>query len=431
MRIPGHALPALRTSAVGAFAALAVALFGIMWVNMGGEIPLITGGYRVIATFDDVQNLAYDSDIREAGVPIGKVRDIRRVDGGVDVVMEIRGAAHPVHEGATVRLRPKTLVEETYIELVDGQGPEIPDGGRLADDAEQTSVQLDDVLNALDDETRADARQLLRSLEEATGGTEDDLARVLGGLGQLGREGGTVLDVLSNQGDDLRGLVAETTQLLAVLDAGEGQIGRLVTAAEAVTSATSASREALASTMSDLPAVVHAAGEAAGPLDSLTKRLAPVTRDLRAASGDLNAALTALPPLTADLRAMLPDLDATLQAAPATLGEVPPVSEMVRGLLPEAEVALADLNPMLGYLEPYGPDIAAFFTNFGQALGMSDANGHYLRAFVILNEQSFKSWPLATNAVGVFDHSNAYPKPGQSAEPGPFEGDYPRIEEEG
>lgn len=431
MRIPGRALPVLRNAAVGGFAALAVALFGIMWVNMGGEIPLITGGYRAIATFDDVQNLAYDSDIREAGVPIGKVRDIRRADGRVDVVMEIRGAAHPVHEGATVRLRPKTLVEETYIELVDGDGPEIPDGGRLADDAEQTSVQLDDVLNALDDETRTDARQLIRSLGDITGGTEDDLARLLGGLGQLGREGGTVLDVLSAQGDDLRGLVAETTQLLALLDTGEGQIGRLVTAADSVSNATASSRDALTSTMSGLPAVVGAAGDAAEPLDELTQSLAPVARDLRAASGDLNGALTALPPLTADLRALLPDLDAALQAAPATLGEVPPVSGLLRDLLPEAEIALADLNPMLGYLEPYGPDVAAFFTNFGQALGMADANGHYLRAFVILNEQSFKSWPLSTNEVGVFDHSNAYPKPGQSAQPGPFEGEYPRIEEEG
>jgi phospholipid/cholesterol/gamma-HCH transport system substrate-binding protein len=85
---------------------------------------------------------------------------------------------------------------------------------------------------------------------------------------------------------------------------------------------------------------------------------------------------------------------------------------------------------MLAYLEPYGPDVAAFFTNFGQALGTGDANGNYLRVFIILNEQSFKSWPLSTNQIGLLDHSNAYPEPGQSAQPGPFQGDYERIEEE-
>jgi phospholipid/cholesterol/gamma-HCH transport system substrate-binding protein len=429
MRIPGRALPKLRTAAVASFTALAATLFGVMWVNMGGEIPFITGGYRVAATFDTVQNLAYDADIREAGVPIGKVRDIRRVEGGVDVIMEIRGAAHPLHEGAVVRLRPKTLVEETYIELIDGDGPEIPDGGHLAPDAEQTSVQLDDVLNALDEGTRADAQVLVRSLGDITGGTEAELAQLLGGLGQLGREGHTVLDVLAAQGDDLQGLVAETTQLLDVLDTGEGQIGRLVTAAEALSSATAGAGADLESSISLLPGVVASAQDATGPLGELTSSLAPIARDLRTASVDLSAALVDLRPVTADLRALVPDLDGALVAAPATIDAVPPVVGLLQDLVPDVEVALADLNPMLGYLEPYGPDVAAFFTNFGQALGMSDANGHYLRAFIILDEQSVKFWPFSTNQIGLLDHSNAYPAPGQSAQPGPFRGEYERVEE--
>jgi phospholipid/cholesterol/gamma-HCH transport system substrate-binding protein len=57
----------------------------------------------------------------------------------------------------------------------------------------------------------------------------------------------------------------------------------------------------------------------------------------------------------------------------------------------------------------------------------SDVNGHYLRIFPVLNAQSFKGLPLPLN-YGLLDMSNAYPEPGESTHPGPFDGTYPHVE---
>ena len=58
MRIPYTILPSLRLATVAAFAALCVLIFGYLWVNSGGRIPLVTaGGYEVEVPLRDVDNL--------------------------------------------------------------------------------------------------------------------------------------------------------------------------------------------------------------------------------------------------------------------------------------------------------------------------------------------------------------------------------------
>ncbi|HEV7535852.1 MAG TPA: MlaD family protein, partial [Acidimicrobiia bacterium] len=135
MKFTAAGLRRARTATVVGFVVLVSLIFTVLWVNMGGQIPHITGGYRVTASMAGAENLVYDSDVRIAGVPVGKIRGLHHEGDRVMASMEIRGAAHPLHEGATVRLRPKTLIAETYLELVDGKGPAVPDGGRLPDAA--------------------------------------------------------------------------------------------------------------------------------------------------------------------------------------------------------------------------------------------------------------------------------------------------------
>ena len=116
VRISARGLARWRAATLVVFAAAMALVFGVLWVNMGGQIPLgVTGGYRVTAALSGGQNLVYDSDVRMAGVRVGKIRGLHRGDGVVDATMEIRGSAHPLHEGATVRLRPKTLIEAVLL----------------------------------------------------------------------------------------------------------------------------------------------------------------------------------------------------------------------------------------------------------------------------------------------------------------------------
>ena len=375
MRFSTAALRRARTATVLGFVVLVALVFGMLWVSMGGQIPHITGGYRVTASMSAAQNLVYDSDVRIAGVPVGKVRGVRNEDGRVLASMEIRGDAHPIHEGATVRLRPKTLIEETYVEVVDGTGGAVPDGGRLPDSAETPIVTIDDVLNSLDPPTRQALGSLVRRLGTVTDGQAQELSAALAALGHLGREGHDALDVLAAQSDDLEALVGETASLLSVLDEGDGQIARLSSAAEKVTRASAARDGKLEEAMRLLPGFLDTARAASAPLSQLSGALTPLAEPLRRAAPDLTAALGELPAATSALRQLLPPLDIALERAPATLTRTPAVADDVDALIPPLRMALGDINPMLAYLAPYGHDLASFAANVGQVFAAVGPDG--------------------------------------------------------
>jgi phospholipid/cholesterol/gamma-HCH transport system substrate-binding protein len=250
------------------------------------------------------------------------------------------------------------------------------------------------------------------------------------GLGTIGRDGHSVLDALAAQSEDLKAMSANTTEILQALDTQQGQIATMVGNAQRLTEATSGGRADIEATMRELPGMLDSAQVASTSLVELSDALGPVAADLHAAAPFLAGALRELPAVSQDLRGLLPPLTGTLDGAPATLDRVPTFGQDARALIPQAQLALADLNPMLGYLQPYGPDLAAFFTNWAGGLANSvDVHGRYARPMFLFSEHSLRSSPVPTDAV--VDRSNAYPDPGQSADPGPFDGPYPRVERDG
>jgi phospholipid/cholesterol/gamma-HCH transport system substrate-binding protein len=122
MKIPHAALPKIRSTVVITFVALCALFFGYLWTNMGGTIPGVSGkGYRVTLELSDADNLVYDSDVMVAGVRVGKVRELESENGKARVVVQLDDeGVVPLHEGATVRIRSKSLIEETYLEVQDG-----------------------------------------------------------------------------------------------------------------------------------------------------------------------------------------------------------------------------------------------------------------------------------------------------------------------
>ncbi|MGH8971867.1 MAG: MlaD family protein [Acidimicrobiia bacterium] len=407
----------------GFIAAMAV-IFGILWVNFGGGIPGVTGGYRVTATLADTQNLVYDSEVRIAGVPVGKVRGLERTPDGVDVAMEIRGDAAPLHQGATVVLRAKTLIEETYLEVTDGTGTTLPDGGRLPASAEQLSVKFDDLLDTLPPDTRVALASAVRRLGAATEGEAEALSATLSALGRLGRDGHDALDVLASQSEDLAALVRETTNLLAVLDEGEGQIARVATLAERLTRATASRDDKLAETVRLLPGLLDRTRAASPPVRELAAALTPLAEPLRRAAPDLNTALAELPGATAELQGLLPPLDGVLDRSPATLTRTPPVAADASALIPVLRVALSDVNPMLAYLAPYGKDMGAFAAHAAQVVDATQPGGVAAGRFLSIIDGQF----LRETVPGK--PHNAYPPAGGAVNPQPFSGSVPRVYEE-
>src|SRR5918912_221146 len=99
----------------------ALSCFGLLlflWLSFGGPIPLKPKGYRFEVAFPEATQLGTEADVRIAGVPVSKA--------------------------TRAILRQKTILGETYVELVPGGGgSQLPEGGRLPDGQVADAVQLD------------------------------------------------------------------------------------------------------------------------------------------------------------------------------------------------------------------------------------------------------------------------------------------------
>lgn len=403
---------------------------GYLWVNSGGRIPGLTppNDYTLSFQSTNLKNLRDVSEVRIAGVTVGKVLEREQAGDQARVVLSINSDAAPLHRGATVRIGIRSLVGASYVDIVDGRGPELPARSALPTSAVKSAVDVDELLSTLDPATREALRGMVRSLGKSTVDTEDDLRHALKGVGYLGDEGHTVLDALAAQSADLQALTVDGKRLLDALDTGRGQIATMVQDARTLTDATAGKRDRIEQTMRELPGMLSKTKVAAGKLAELSGPLAQVAADLRRAAPDLTKALRNLPAASEDLRGLLPDLDATLDRAPTTLRRVPAFSEEVRALVPEARALLRDVNPMLAYLRPYGRDVGAMFANFGASFEVRDDNGlNPVRLAMVYNAGSVRGNPVPLG----FDPThwaNPYPAPGQAGDPAPFRGEYPRVE---
>lgn len=407
--------------------AFGVACAGVIAVLLGLTGMHVSTPYELTLTAQDADNLVEHGRVEIAGVTVGAVETTEVTPAGAQVVISLSPEYAPLHQGATVRVGNRSLVEETYLDLRDGTGPELPSGTVLPPSAVHTSTQVRDLLYTLDQPTRTALTQLVRSGGPATLGTTEQVGQLFAGLGKLGREGNTALDAIAAQSADLRKLTRDTTAIFKALDTGQGQIVSLVDNADRLTAASASQRGAIEATMRKLPGVLDSAHTAADNLTDLSGALQPVAAGLRSAGPRLNDAVNHLPEVSTKLRKLLPTLDDTMDQAPPTLDRVSTFGDDMRDhLIPNSRDILQDVNPMFEYLRPYGPDLAGFFANFNAILNYTDDSGnHYWRTFLPLDDTSVGT-PLGVK-LGALTYYNPIPKAGSGSNPGPFTGQFPRL----
>ena len=234
-----------------------------LWIAFGGPIPLKPQSYRITAYFPEATQLALESDVRIGGVSVGKVKQIelappdQRVNGKdtTEAVIEIEPEFAPISEDARAILRQKTLLGETYVELTSGTEPgtdaapvslgaaanvsdaeaesvdTIPEGGTLGISRTEEATQIDEIFNALDEETRTSFQRWQQNAALAINGRGVDLNDSFGNLGPFVTDASEIVDVLGRQKDALKGLVRDTGTVFDALSANDqalaGAIQRL------------------------------------------------------------------------------------------------------------------------------------------------------------------------------------------------------------
>ena len=381
----------LATAAlIAAVALVALAMFG------GGD------SYRVKAVFDNAGQLVAGNQIRVGGQSVGTISDIELDDSANAVVtMDIGDAVAPLHEGTTATIRATSLsgITSRYISLKPGpnNAAKIDDGGRIGADQTSSPVDLDVLFDTLDAKTRGGLRNLIRGSGEwyDTRGTEagqstkyfapflssgTDLAQELAldqaVLERFLKDGSATVGALAERRDDLAGLVVNTNQTMAAIGDESTSLQRALELLPGTMRKANTTFVNLRGTLDDLELLVKESKPA-------TRKLAPFFRELRPLVADLR-------PTIADLRALIRQPGANNDLIELTAKQ-PRLASLTGSVFPRAIRTLDRAQPVVSYARQYTPDLAGWFTKFGQVAGYYDANGHYARVMPVFSPDRLNS----------------------------------------
>ncbi|WP_372788647.1 MlaD family protein [Paraconexibacter sp.] len=431
-----------KTLGLIGFALVCVAMFLYLFVSAGGRLRL-NDPYNAKALVPDSFNLVPNSDIRRDGVKIGRVRTVEPMGGLSEVKFEIEKEDHQqLYRDATVKVRTKTLVGESYLQVVPGNPKtgKLPSGATLPLEANQESVPLERILSTMDPETRREVRRNMRGLGGGLDGKGGELNRTFGAMKPAVASGGRLMDVLEPQKQQLAALIDNTGEVLEAFGEREAAFRGLVTDAK-TTAEAAADRDArLRDAIAELPATLDRARKSVNTLAGFSARATPTVRDLRLAAIDLAPAIRDLEPTSRTTRTLFAELEPFLERIDPLLKELTPASKSLAKLVRPTDALLRQLNPMLAYFKPYAPDITAFFTNVPALFASRDAVGARGRVFPVGGPQVFSGLTTtqrqvletllkATGGEAFYNvRTNSYPKPGAVGKESSSDGQYPRVE---
>ena len=158
----------------GVLAAIAVAVVALLWTVLRSD-----GSYEVSAVFDDVRGLIEGGEVKAGGVGVGEVEEITFTDDGLPEVRMAIDSDFPLRQGAfaNIRLASNIGAINRFVDLTQGEGPELGDGATLGPSRTDQPVDLDLAVSTLDPRTRAEAGELLANVDAATRGRGPDIAR--------------------------------------------------------------------------------------------------------------------------------------------------------------------------------------------------------------------------------------------------------------
>jgi ABC-type transporter Mla subunit MlaD len=112
--------------------------------------------------------------VRIAGFPVGKITDAELIDGRPVLTMTIDGQYGPLYRNAQLRLRPKTPLDDLYMDVISRGTPSagvLRSGEILPAERTIAPVDIGEVLDAFDADTRVRLKQAIDGLGGGLSGT--------------------------------------------------------------------------------------------------------------------------------------------------------------------------------------------------------------------------------------------------------------------
>jgi phospholipid/cholesterol/gamma-HCH transport system substrate-binding protein len=400
-----------RVAAVGAVIA-AIVLVGLILFGGGGM-----GGYTVKARFLNAGQLVKGNPVQVGGVPVGSVKGIDITDDGhAEIELSIDGDHAPLRRGTRAEIRQfsQSGLANRYVDLKlpPDSDDEIPDGGVIDTDKTVTQVDLDELFNTLDPETRrslqgffkGSAAQWREMADEANVGFQylnpalstsrrlfNELTEDTPLLQRFLVDSSETVTALAERRDDLAALIGNLNETTRALGSQKAALAESIGRLPPFMRRANTTFVNLRSTLDEVDPLVEASKPVA-------KRLQPFLSQARAFAADAEPTVHDLS-LTIRKRGRANDLINLLQTFPpltavatvtqarsyAAGGKSYPVGE-TRGAFQESVDALKGGTGEISFARPYTTDFLGWFDDFSTTGGGFDALGATARGFITMSE---------------------------------------------
>jgi phospholipid/cholesterol/gamma-HCH transport system substrate-binding protein len=357
-------------------------------VILGNQRFILPWSDRYVFSADFAQapaiNPGQQPKVRIAGVEVGQITGSAVTGNGTARLTMSLEPGNTIYRNAHLVLRPTNPLNEMYVEVDPGGPPQpaLPANGVIPVGQTERPVQPDEVLDHLDDRSRAALTNLLSASDVALANAPATLP------GGLRAADGTmvavkpVLDALAARRDNIAKLVTGLSRISGAVGHNDARLAELLDSTQSTLSVLAQHNTDVQATLAELPGTTDELRRAMDGVSGLTDRLNPVLDHLDQASAQLPDTLRKLGGTVDNLGATVAAAKPVVSAAGPVVRDVSPLAGDVHRSLADLEPVTRDLIPDSALLVSYLGDLQAFIYNTNGAFSLSDANGGFIRGHV-------------------------------------------------
>jgi len=419
---------------IGAITVLVLIVAVFLSYNANKGLPFVPT-YDLKAEVPNAESLVVGNDVRIGGERVGavsKITPIRRDDGDTSAIIDLKldRSAEPLPRDSQLVIRPRSALGLKYVQITRGRAEGGFDPGDTIprSSAQPEPVEIDEVLNIFNEQTRRGIRRNLTGFGDGLAGRGRDLNDAIRAFRPLL----VYLDpVARNLADDETRL----RQFFQALGRAAAEVAPVAEEQAALFGNLETTFAALASVRGELQQFISDSPETLDVAIRELPRQRPFLRNSAALFRELRPGAAVLP-------STLPDLADAAEIGTRTLRRTPPLNERLEDIFRALErfaddpnvprgirrlrALTQDLRPTLDFVTPAQTVCnyaTLWFRNISSLLSEGDGKGTWQRFIQVAppaepnNEGGPSSEPA--NGPTAFLHANPFPNaaaPGQERE---------------
>lgn len=387
----------MRRNLVVATVALAMAYAAVVLGRSAG----LGDDYELQLLMPSADASFVGGQVRIKGDPVGRIDGIEVRDGQAVVTVQVDGDRAPLPAGTRARVEATSVIGARVIELLPGKegNPTLESGSMITDSVEP--VELDQVLAALDPETRESVKGLVAQIEGTVNGREANVNQTLEAAGPTFQALGEILRAVGKDGPAIRELVTELHKVTGSLASRDQDIAGTISDVDTLVRAVAARNSSLSKGLEKLPGTIDQATSTLRAVDPAVGASRGLLQDLQPAAARLPGVAAKLSPVLQQLRPVSGDLRSVLESASVLLQDTPAVLDTTHATFPDAATAVDRAGPMVNFLRPYTPELAGWLSNWTGIFGSENKAGNYARALITTGASAVGIYPGGVNPPGI------------------------------